>query len=287
MKAHLQIVIPAYNEASRIGATIENLMAELSKRTEHIQVLVVLNGCKDDTLEVVESYRKLYPDKIIVQDHREPLGKGRAIIHGFKMCTAEYVSFMDADGSVSASSVLSLLDRIGQYDAAIGSRRCDGAKILVKQPWPRHVAGRAYAWLTRLLLGLPFCDTQCGGKIFKKEVADVIASNCTEYGWAFDVAMLDIILLKGFTVKELPIIWTNDDRSKIKLFKDGFQMLKSLLRLRYSKRTVEYKNVLMLQHHFINQGTYKRCYKFAEHLASQARHISIVCVDTKMNGFWP
>lgn len=287
MKSHLQIVIPAYNEASRIGATLEDLFAQGAKCKIKVEVVVVLNGCRDNTREVVEKYRIQYPSQILIKEFKAPLGKGRAIIEGFKKCTAQYVSFMDADGSVSPTSVFSLLERIGAFDAAIGSRRCHGAKILIKQPFARHVAGRVYAWLTRTVLGLPFYDTQCGGKIFKNEVASLIADKCTEYGWAFDVAMLDLVLREGYTVIELPIVWANDDRSKVKLISDGFKMLKSLARLRFSNRVRRFQSVLMLQHHFINQGTYKRCFKFAEQLAHRKRHISIVCVDAQLKSYWP
>ena len=108
------------------------------------------------------------------------------------------------------------LNKIENFDGIIGSRHMPGSKILIRQPLKRRIAGRVFSFLTRMLMSFKYQDTQCGGKIFKKEVIKNIIQDIEVKGWAFDVGLLSCAYENGFAIKEYPITWYHDDNSKIK-----------------------------------------------------------------------
>lgn len=218
----LSIVIPAHNEAERIGKTLE----EYLKVFKDAEIIVVLNGCTDNTKEVVEKF------DVKILEFKEKLGKGGAIIEGFKVARGEILAFADADGSTPPEEILKTAEYAKKYGAAIGSRWLKESKILVKQPLSRRIASRAFNILVRLILGLKFKDTQCGCKAFKSEVIKDIIDIIKIKNYAFDVELLYLLKKKGVNIVEVPIMWMDKKGSKLKL-KDIFGMFVSLLKIRF------------------------------------------------------
>ncbi len=218
----LSIVIPAHNEAERIGKTLE----EYLKVFKDAEIIVVLNRCTDNTKEVVEKF------DVKILEFKEKLGKGGAIIEGFKVARGEILAFADADGSTPPQEVLKVVKFAKEYGAAIGSRWLKESKILVKQPLSRRIASRAFNILVRLILGLKFKDTQCGCKAFKSEVIKDIIDIIKIKNYAFDVELLYLLKKKGVNIVEVPIMWMDKKGSKLKL-KDILEMFVSLFKIRF------------------------------------------------------
>ena len=221
----LSIVIPAHNEAERIGKTLE----EYLKVFKDAEIIVVLNGCTDNTKEVVEKF------DVKILEFKEKLGKGGAIIEGFKVARGEILVFADADGSTPPEEVLKVVEHAKKHGAAIGSRWLKESKILVKQPLSRRIASRAFNILVRIILGLKFKDTQCGCKAFKREIIEDIVEDIKTKNYAFDVELLYLLKKKGIKIVEIPITWINKKGSKLKL-KDIFEMLFSIFKIRFRSK---------------------------------------------------
>ncbi len=217
----LSIVIPAHNEAERIGKTLE----EYLKVFKDAEIIVVLNGCTDNTKEVVEKF------DVKILEFNEKLGKGGAIIEGFKVARGEILAFADADGSTPPEEVLKVVEHAKKHGAAIGSRWLRGSKILVKQPLPRRIASRAFNFLVRLILGLKFKDTQCGCKAFRREIVEDIVDVIKIKKYAFDIELLYLLKKKGTNITEVPIMWMDKKGSKLKL-RDVLNMFVSLFKIR-------------------------------------------------------
>jgi glycosyltransferase involved in cell wall biosynthesis len=167
----LSIIIPAYNEGERIAKTLGDYIRFFEdKYQKDFEILVILNGCKDNTLKVVQRYSKKYP-QIKYKDIKEAIGKGGAIIEGFKIAEGDLIGFVDADNATKPAEFYELIkNKDERYDAIIASRWLKESKIPVKQPRLRIFLGRCYNFLIRLLFRLRLKDTQCGAKYFQKNL---------------------------------------------------------------------------------------------------------------------
>lgn len=230
----LSIIIPAYNEEKRIGSTLE-LYTRFFRRKIDYEILVVLNGCKDNTLGIVKKYAG---KAVRYVDIKEAIGKGGAVIEGFKIVKGKYVAFVDADSSTEPDQLHYIYTKIkdSNYDAVIGSRWIKGAKITKYQPIKRVIASRAYNLLVRLILSLPYYDTQAGAKIFTNKAVKAILETVVPVGWEFDVALLYALRKKNFRIKEVPITWGDKLGSSLKVTKTAPKMLKSLIKIRLDSR---------------------------------------------------
>ncbi len=229
-KPELTIVMPAYNEEERIGKTLEDFCNFLHRKID-FELIVVLNGCRDNTLSVVEDCMKKHPE-ISYKDYKDAIGKGPAIIEGFKFANGELVSYADADGATSVEELYRLVVNIGNYDGIIGSRGLAGSKILVKQPLKRRIASRGFNLLVRLLLGLHYKDTQCGSKVFRANLIKEIWPFIERSNWAFDVSILYEAKKRNYRIKEYPIVWEDKGGSKLRLTKTIPGMLKTIVKIR-------------------------------------------------------
>jgi len=164
-------------------------------------------------------------------EFNEKLGKGGAIIEGFKVARGEILAFADADGSTPPEEVLKVVEHAKKHGAAIGSRWLRGSKILVKQPLPRRIASRTFNFLVRLILGLKFKDTQCGCKAFRREIVEDIVDVIKIKKYAFDIELLYLLKKKGTNITEVPIMWMDKKGSKLKL-RDVLNMFVSLFKIR-------------------------------------------------------
>lgn len=220
------IIIPAYNEELRIKSVVISLSEHLPGK----EIVVVCDGV-DSTKNIVEEM-SIKRNNIKFMNFDRRLGKGGAIIEGFKAAKGDKIGFVDADESVSPEDVKTLFDFVGKADGIIASRRLKSSKILIKQPIERRAASKIFNIFVRLLFGLPFKDTQCGAKVFKREAIFDILDELETRGFEIDVEILWRLKNKGYKVIEYPITWKHSEGSKFKLAQSK-SMLISLLRLRY------------------------------------------------------
>ena len=231
------LVVPAHNEAGRIGTMLDAYSNYfLQKKDLQMQYIVVLNGCTDNTLAVVQE-RQLTTIQII--DLPEA-GKGLAIKAGFQRALkgdADLIGFVDADMATKPEQFDELIEHIGNYDGIIASRYMKESKIDPPRPaikeWGRRLVYQPFVWA---LFVMRFQDYQCGAKLFKRAIIERITPQLTMRQWAFDVELLYLCKRDSFTIKEWPTIWHDQTDSKLKI-RSGFVMLGSLMRLRwrYSK----------------------------------------------------
>ena len=228
----LSIVIPAYNESARIGQTLERVMACVERQGWDAEVLVVDDGSADRTVEIVRGWMERTPRLRLVQNEGNR-GKGYSVRNGLLQAAGEVVMFTDADLSAPMEEAERLLAAIREgADVAIGSRWMDRTRQTIHQPLYRRFFGRCFNWVTRTVMGLPFKDTQCGFKAFKREAAQVIFRLQRIERWGFDPEILFIARKLGYTVREVPVTWGHDERSRMSYLRDGMKMLEEMAAIR-------------------------------------------------------
>ncbi len=236
----LSIIIPAYNESARIGNALQQVLACVRERGWQAEVIVVNDGSRDDTAEIVRRFSAVDP---IVRLIENPVnrGKGYSVRNGMLHASGEIMMFTDADLSSPMVETERLLTAIEQgADIAIGSRWLDRGRQTKHQPWYRQMFGRCFNAVTRLVMGLPFADTQCGFKAFRREAAYTVFQLQRIERWGFDPELLFIALKRGYTVREVPVTWGHDERSRLSYLKDGIKMLEELGYIRWNAFTGVY-----------------------------------------------
>ncbi len=227
------IVIPAFNEQARIGATLDRVMECVEARRWDAEVLVVNDGSRDDTAEIVSNYARRYPNLRLIENPGNR-GKGYSVRSGILQSRGAIVMFTDADLSAPIEEAERLFAAIENgADVAIGSRWLDRSRQTLQQPIYRRFFGRCFNWLTRMVMNLPLADTQCGFKAFRQEAARTIFMRQRIERWGFDPEILYIALRLGMRVEEVAVTWGHDDRSRISYLKDGLKMLEDLVRVRF------------------------------------------------------
>lgn len=229
---HLSIVIPAYNEAARIERTLQRVLDCVRGHRWDAEVLVVDDGSTDETAEIVRSYMEKSPELHLVQNPGNR-GKGYSVRNGLLQAAGEVVMFTDADLSAPMEEAERLLAAIQDgADVAIGSRWLDRSRQTLHQPLYRRFFGRCFNGLTRAVMGLPYADTQCGFKAFRRPAAQVIFRLQRVERWGFDPEILFIARKLGFKIVEVPVSWGHDERSKISYLRDGSRMLQDMATIR-------------------------------------------------------
>ena len=229
----LTIIIPAHNEEKRIRTTLDRYSNFFNKNYKNkFEILIIPNGCKDNTVKIVREYSKKYKF-IKYKNIIEPLGdKGKAVIMGFKKANSELIGFVDADNSTTAEAFFDLVKTIGDYDGIIASRWIKGSIVEPKQTIKRRIASRVFNLFVRILFGLNLIDTQCGAKLFKKEAIKKVAPKIGITKWAFDIDLLYQLKRAGYKVKEIPTVWKDTPDSKLNLKKVSVEMFLAIIRLR-------------------------------------------------------
>ena len=230
----LSIVIPAYNEENRIERTLRAYHKFFSEKNMPFELVVVLNGCKDNTIGVVERVRNdLATNAIIIIDLPQA-GKGLAIKAGFADALTrnnDLIGFVDADMATKPDAYYDLVTHLGDNDGIIASRYMPGAQISPPRPaYKRYGSKLIYEPLLWLLFGLSYYDFQCGAKLFKRKVIQDITPQLTVTQWAFDAELLYLCKKAGYTVIEIPTVWEDQTESKLTL-KGGVRMLGSLFKV--------------------------------------------------------
>lgn len=233
-RATLSVVIPAFNEARRIVATLEQLSAYLSAQSWDWEIRVVDDGSTDATATIVTDWARAHAG-IVLQ--REPhRGKGGAVKAGLLAARGDYRFICDADLSMPPAELRRFLPPVLQnFDVAIGSREGAGARR-VGEPWRRHAVGRVFNLTIRWLVVPGIADTQCGFKMFTAESVRAIFPHVALDGWAFDVEVLCIARALNLRILEVPIEWHHRAQSQVSVLRDSWPMLRDLLRIRTRTR---------------------------------------------------
>ena len=229
---HLSIVIPAYNEAARIENALARVLECVEQEHWDAELLVVDDGSKDATPQIVHRWMERYPRLHLIQNNGNR-GKGYSVRNGLLQAAGEIVMFTDADLSAPMEEAERLFAAIADgADVAIGSRWLDKTRQTTHQPLYRRFFGRCFNWVTRTVMGLPFKDTQCGFKAFRREAAQVIFRLQRIERWGFDPEILFIARKLGYEIREVPVTWGHDERSRMSYLKDGMKMLEEMAIIR-------------------------------------------------------
>lgn len=228
------IVIPAFNESGRIPATLESILACIRSRGWQAEVIVVNDGSTDSTAQVVREIARRAPEVRLVENPANH-GKGYSVRNGMMQAQGEVVMFTDSDLSAPIEEAELLFDAIRKgADIAIGSRWLERGRQTHRQPLYRQIFGRCFNGVTRMVMRLPFADTQCGFKAFTRSAAQTVFQLQTIERWGFDPEILFIALKRGFHVVEVPVSWAHDERTRMSYLKDGMKMLEELLIIRWN-----------------------------------------------------
>jgi glycosyltransferase involved in cell wall biosynthesis len=234
-KLDLSIVIPAFNEESRLPKTLDSVIDYLQSRTYRAEILVVDDGSTDQTSAVINSYRQKYPGLRSISNGGNR-GKGFSVRHGMLEALGEIALFSDADLSTPIEEADKLLAPIRErnFDAAIGSRAMDRSLIQVHQSAIREMAGIFFNRMVQWILGIQFSDTQCGFKAFRRDRAQVIFEQQRIERFGFDPEILFLAKRNGLRVAEIPVRWSHDAATKVNVATDGLRMFLELILIRWN-----------------------------------------------------
>lgn len=234
------IILPAYNESVRIGATLDNLLAYIGQRNWDAEVIVVNDGSTDDTAKIVRERAQSNPALRLIENPGNR-GKGYSVRNGMLQANGEVALFSDADLSSPIEEADKLFAVIASgADIAIGSRWLNTDLQLRPQPLYRRIFGRIFNLALRLILGLNFKDTQCGFKAFTRRSAQAIFPLQQIERWGFDPELLFIGEKLGFTVKEVPVAWSHREGTRINPLVDGMKMFMEMLVIRWNSLCGKY-----------------------------------------------
>ncbi|HRJ89916.1 MAG: glycosyltransferase family 2 protein [Blastocatellia bacterium] len=246
MNQKTSIVIPAFNEEDRVGASISTILAYINANGINAELIVVDDGSSDRTSETAEAACSKFPEIPSRVIRYEPnRGKGFAVKTGILAAEGEIALFSDADLSTPIEEMPKLVDPIkaGDLDVTLGSRALDRSLIGTHQPWRREQGGKVFNLVVRLMTGMPFWDTQCGFKAFNVAKFRPLLDMMQIERFGFDVEFLYVAQLHGLRLKEIPVRWNNDDRSKVNVLRDSIRMFDEVRQIRRNARKGVYGNV--------------------------------------------
>jgi dolichyl-phosphate beta-glucosyltransferase len=229
----VSVIIPAYNEESRIEHTLENILVFPFWSSAELEILVVDDASRDQTSNIVKAFAH-NDSRVRLLRGEVNRGKGFSVRRGMQEARGDYLLFADADNSTPIEEIQKLLPLVksGVCDIAIGSRGLKESQVRIKQSWIRQHMGKMFNVFVRCLLLKDFRDTQCGFKCFSKKAAQAIFALQRIDRFAFDVEILVIAAFQGFSVKEVPIVWMNSPQSKVSPVRDAARMFWDLLQIK-------------------------------------------------------
>ena len=231
---HLSVVIPAFEEAARLGSTLEQVRGYLDSQSFDSEVVVVVDGGRDGTLALVRAAAADWP-ALRVLHHDTNRGKGYSVRRGMLSARGRYLLFSDADLSTPIPEVARLMAALeAGSDIAIGSRALAESDVRVRQAWWRQSMGRVFNHIVRRVAVPGIRDTQCGFKCFRRDAGRRIFTRQRATRFSFDVEVLWIARTLGYRVVEVPVTWVNNPSSRVHPVTDSLRMLVDLARLRYN-----------------------------------------------------
>lgn len=226
----LSLVIPAYNEEQRLPGTLKQVFAFLQAQPYTFEVVIVENGSQDRTLQVAQEYASRYPQLRVMSEPSR--GKGGAVRAGMLAALGKYRFMCDADLSMPIAEINRFLPPVlSDFDIAIASREAPGA-VRYNEPIYRHLVGRIFNLMIRVLALPGLNDTQCGFKCFRGELVEDVFRRQTISGWSFDIEVLFIARQRGYHIVEMPIPWYYTQDSKVQVLRDSLKMGLDLIKIR-------------------------------------------------------
>lgn len=243
----LSIIIPVYNEESRLVKTFQALSElRLPRGLKLEEVIFVNDGSRDKTELRIKNYELRIKNKIPIRiiSYKKNQGKGYAISRGMKVSGSDYTLFCDADMSTHINEIKKMMPFIRKnVPVIIGTRKNGHSTVIRHQPILRELVGKGFTWLSNVILNTWVTDFTCGFKVFSKESKDVLFSMTKIKGWAFDAEVMFLGRLSGYEVQEVPVVWSDDRRSKVSIGRDIIESFTDLLKIRKLHIFSEYKNV--------------------------------------------
>jgi dolichyl-phosphate beta-glucosyltransferase len=239
MNPTISIIIPAFEEEERLGESLSKILSYIGAEKLDGEVIVVDDGSSDSTARTAESVFAVcpsIPSRVIRYEKNR--GKGYAVRTGLKAAKAPIALFTDADLSTPIEELPKLVEPIsnGEFDITFGSRALDRSLIGTHQPWRREQGGKVFNLIVRTLTGLPFWDTQCGFKAFNLTKFRPLLDLMRIDRFGFDVEFLYVANLHGLRLKEIPVRWYNDERSKVNVVRDSLRMFDEVRQIRHNTR---------------------------------------------------
>jgi len=232
----LSIIIPSYNEELRLPATLDRVAAYLQTYRGTGEVLVVDDGSKDGTAAVAEYFRIKIPTLRVVSNGVNR-GKGYSVRHGMQEARGKIVLFTDADLSAPIEEAGKLIEALENNDVAIGSRAMDRSLISVHESPFREFAGIIFNKIVRVILWLPFVDTQCGFKAFRRDKCVIIFEQQRIERFGFDPELLYLARHHGLRTVEIPVRWGHSAATKVSILRDSIQMFVDIFAIRWNALT--------------------------------------------------
>jgi dolichyl-phosphate beta-glucosyltransferase len=229
----LSIIIPAYNEETRLPGTLERVAAYLETHKRTTEVLVVDDGSRDKTAQVAEAFKSRIPSLRVVSNGINR-GKGYSVRHGIQEAKGRIALFTDADLSAPIEEAEKLIQALVVHDIAIGSRALDRTLISVHESSFREFAGIVFNKIVRLILWLPFVDTQCGFKAFVRERCRILFEQQTIERFGFDPELLYLARHHGLRACEIPVRWGHSPATKVNMLRDSVQMFIDVFQIRWN-----------------------------------------------------
>ena len=242
MNSHpaLSIIVPSYNEELRLPPSLAAIADYIQKSGRTTEVLVIDDGSKDRTAAVAEAFRDRIP-MLRVVPNGENRGKGYSVRHGMMEAQGEIVLFTDADLSAPIEEADKLLAALVTCDVAIGSRALDRSLIAVHESGFREFAGIVFNKIVRFVLWLPFVDTQCGFKAFRREKCKIIFEQQRIERFGFDPELLFLARVHGLRAVEIPVRWAHSPATKVNMLRDSIQMFLDVFTIRWNRLLGRYR----------------------------------------------
>jgi len=243
----LSIVIPVYNEAAVLARTVQEIIAYLSRLPLTYDIVIVDDGSTDQTAAIASELAQANPlIRLLRSSHR---GKGGAVKQGVLEARGRFLLFMDADHATRIDTWEHLAPWLREgYPVVVGSRKMSDAHVVVSQPLLRETMGKIFTWLTNVVLRTGVTDITCGFKGFDADAARTLFQLQRIDGWGFDAEILFLARRLGYRIKEVPVVWRDDPRTKVRLLRDAVRSFGELLTIRLGALRGWYPRVRLRAH---------------------------------------